>query len=147
MPVKDIIHVAIRTMDLAATNDFYTKVLGFKFAPRPEMAVPGSWLDINGTQIHVLAGEKAFGIHDAAATDTGTVDHIAMEATGYDEIKASVVDHGCEHRENDIPGAGLWQLFIKDPNGVIIELNFRSAKEPKGSAGPDLTNQYFFGSF
>lgn len=148
MPVKDIIHVAIKTMDLEATNKFYIEVLGLKFAPfRPKMDVPGSWIDFDKTQIHVLAGEKAYGETDIKAYGSGTIDHIAVLAVGYDEMRERFIKHGCPYRQNDIKDAGLWQLFVRDPSGVVVELNFRVADEPPGAKGPDGTHPYRFGYF
>ncbi|MCZ6605525.1 MAG: VOC family protein [Alphaproteobacteria bacterium] len=147
MPVQDIIHVAIKTMDLDATNKFYTEVLGMEIGPRPPMDIPGSWLNFDGTQIHVLAGEKAFADEKDTRFGTGTVDHIAVQATSYDEMKESALRYGCDIRENDIETAGLWQLFVKDPNGVVVEMNFMKANEPNGSKGPDPANQYYFARF
>ncbi len=46
MELLDIQHVAIRTDDLEATNDFYTSVLGMTVADRPDFAFPGSWLQM-----------------------------------------------------------------------------------------------------
>lgn len=147
MPITDIIHVTIKTMDLEATNRFYTEVLGMTFSDkRPPMNVDGSWLDFNGTQIHVLAGEGAFA-EDDPHWGTGTVDHVAVHAVGYDEMRRRVEEFELEYRENDIPTAGLWQLFVRDPSGVMIEMNFRKADEPEGSEGPNPENKYYFNRF
>ena len=35
-----------------------------------------------------------------------------------------------------VPGGDLWQIFVNDPNGVMIELNYEAAKEGKGSGAP-----------
>ena len=147
MPIEDIIHVAIKTEDLEATNKFYTEILGAKFAQRPPMDIPGSWLDFNGTQIHVLAGEKAFTEENNVRYGTGTVDHIAVRATDFDSMKKTALDNGLDIRENDIKEAGLWQLFVKDPSGVVIEMNFWKQGEPDGADGPDPSNQYYFARF
>ncbi len=34
-----------------------------------------------------------------------------------------------------VPGGDLWQIFVNDPNGVMIELNYEAAKE-QGAAAP-----------
>jgi hypothetical protein len=34
-----------------------------------------------------------------------------------------------------VPGGDLWQIFVNDPNGVMIELNYEAAKE-QGIAAP-----------
>jgi hypothetical protein len=28
-----------------------------------------------------------------------------------------------------VPGGELWQIFVNDPNGVMVELNYEAAKE------------------
>ena len=33
-----------------------------------------------------------------------------------------------------VPGGDLWQIFVNDPNGVMIELNYEAAKEQGGAA-------------
>ncbi len=150
MPITDIIHVAIKTMDLEATNKFYSEVLEMTFSPlRPPMHVPGSWLDFNKTQLHILAGDGAYGPDQTREPITGSIDHLAVHATGYDAMKQRLIDHDVDYRENDITTSGLWQLFVRDPNGVVIEMNFRKADEPEGSVGPkpDAAHQYDFGRF
>ena len=44
--------------------------------------------------------------------------------------------------EFDIPDFKLWQLFVLDPSGVIIELNYDVTKEPRGSKGPTKRNLF-----
>ena len=41
-------------------------------------------------------------------------------------MRARLKSHGIEASENHLDEIGLRQLFICDPNGVPIELNFRS---------------------
>jgi catechol 2,3-dioxygenase-like lactoylglutathione lyase family enzyme len=149
MQIKDIIHLAIRTMDLDATMKFYTEVLGLTIDPkRPEtIPAPGVWLNFLDTQIHVLAGEKAYGEFDQKTYGGGNVDHMAVRAVGYDAWRAHLEKHGCEYRQNNVKSLGQWQIFTRDPNGIVIELQFIIASEPAGSKGPDGTKQYMFGYF
>lgn len=147
MPVTDIIHVNIKTLDLEATDRFYTEVLGMTFANRPELGVPGSWYDFKGTQVHVLAGDAALDPDGGFTAGGGAVDHIALGAHDYDEMKKIVLAHGCNFRENNLPNADLWQLFVKDPNEVTYELNFVISQEPEGAVGPDPANAYIPGKF
>ena len=75
----------------------------------------------------------------AAAADHGgaAADQIALAATGFDQMKQAFEGAGVPWRENYIPGIELWQLFVPDPNGVTIELNFWAKDEPADSSGPD----------
>jgi hypothetical protein len=55
------------------------------------------------------------------------VDHVAFGEEGYDEVVARLERRGIESAANEVPAAGLRQLFIQDPNGVKVEIN---VKEP-----------------
>jgi hypothetical protein len=41
---------------------------------------------------------------------------------------------GMEFDSRQVPGGDLWQIFVNDPNGVMIELNYEAAREQSGSA-------------
>ena len=147
MPLIDIHHVAIKTQDLEATDRFYSEVLGMSHAYRPEFDFPGSWFNIGDTMIHIMAGFAGLDTEGKSPHGGASVDHIALAAHDFDTMKKHVIEHDLEWRQFDIPDAGLWQLFMHDPNGVLIELNFATAKEPEGAAGPDGTNYYIPGEF
>jgi hypothetical protein len=53
------------------------------------------------------------------------VDHIAFNACDYDDVVGRLERHGVRAERNDVPGVGLRQLFLEDPNGVKIEINVR----------------------
>jgi catechol 2,3-dioxygenase-like lactoylglutathione lyase family enzyme len=135
MQLTDLQHVAIRTADLAATDRFYIDILGMRRADRPPFGFPGSWLAMGSTMIHVMAGDAAKDDTGQVPTGAAAVDHLALGARGFDAYKAKFIAEGLDWRENDIPSAGLWQLFVKDPSGIVIELNFDTAGEPAGSKG------------
>jgi catechol 2,3-dioxygenase-like lactoylglutathione lyase family enzyme len=149
MQLKNILHVAIRTMDVDATNRFYTEVLRMPVDPnRPDsIPAPGTWLNFGDCQIHVIAGPKAYGEFDHKTYGGGNLDHMAIRAVGFDAWKAHVTKHGVDYRQNNVKSLGQWQLFIRDPNGIVIELQFIVANEPAGSRGPDGTKPYMFGRF
>ena len=149
MQIKDILHIAIRTMDLAATEKFYGEVLGLKVDPKRPASVPapGVWYDFRDTQIHVIAGPKAYGDADQKTFGGGNIDHFAVRAVDYDGWRAHLEKHGCEYRQNTVASLGQWQLFTRDPNGIVIELQFVIADEPAGAKGPDGTKPYRFGYF
>ncbi len=147
MPLKDIHHVAIKTQDLAATNTFYADVLGMTYADRPEFDFPGSWFNIGGTMVHIMAGSAGLDTDGKAPRGGASVDHIAIEAEDFDGFKSTFERHGLDWRQFSIPPVGLWQLFVHDPNGVLIELNFTVAGEPEGAVGPDGRNTYIPGEF
>jgi len=140
MPIQMLNHFSIRTLDLAATEKFYTEVMGFTVGPRPPFPFPGLWLyngdhgSYNNAVVHIIGidrddpeGLKQYlGDRDTAtlAGGTGTVDHIAFSATGLREMRARLARLGVACRERTVPSLDLRQVFLDDPSGVVIELNY-----------------------
>ena len=147
MQLHDIHHVAIKTQDLESTDHFYSHVLGMEKVHRPEFDFPGSWFSIGRTMVHIMAGQAGLD-HDGNETHgSASVDHIALNANGFDEFKKTFEDNEIAWRQFSIPEFGLWQLFAKDPNGVTIELNFTIEQEPDGSTGPSDDHKFLPGEF
>ena len=136
MPLTDLHHVALRTGDLEASEQFYTEVLGMEKVDRPDFDFPGAWLQMGETMFHLMAGYAALGPDGKISRGSGAVDHLAIQARGFDEMREKFEFSGVEYKENNIQDFGIWQLFVNDPDGVIIELNFQRAGEPEGSRGP-----------
>ena len=63
----------------------------------------------------------------ARAPGTGPVDHIAFNAVDCEAVKLRLAAYGVPFAENEVPAAGLTQLFLNDPNGVKVEINVRVA--------------------
>jgi catechol 2,3-dioxygenase-like lactoylglutathione lyase family enzyme len=134
MPLLRLEHYLVLSDDIDATRDFYCDVLGMREGFRPKLDFPGYWLYVGDVpSIHIAEWEsyavwtKEVGIPiSSRAKSTGAVDHIAFNASGFDETRARLQARGIEINENLLDEIGLRQLFIYDPNGVPIELNFRS---------------------
>ena len=71
---------------------------------------------------------------DASLHGTGAVDHVAFFATGLAEMLARLQAAGVPCRERAVPGLGLHQVFVDDPNGVVVELNFPADEERRSPA-------------
>lgn len=142
MRLHGIQHVAIKTLDVDATNEFYTNILGMEFVDRPAFDFPGSWLSMGDTMIHVMGGRMAVDEDGRFTPGGAAVDHIALGAEGFDAYLKRFEEDKIEWWENDISSFGIWQLFVKDPNGVVIELNFNIADEADGSKGPPGERPY-----
>jgi catechol 2,3-dioxygenase-like lactoylglutathione lyase family enzyme len=133
MPLTKIEHYLVLTDDIDATRDFYIEALGMQAGFRPPLGFPGHWVYIGDTPvIHIAewgtytARSKARGVDvTTRASGTGPVDHIAFGAQDYDEVLARLQRLGVAVRVNDNPGNIVRQLFVFDPNGVKIEINFR----------------------
>lgn len=126
MSLTELNHVTVRTKDLDGTRDFYVNVLGMKVGPRPDLGFPGYWLYV-GKQPAVHLVPESAGIGAGPGEDTGNFDHVAFLASDYDATCARLRALDVAFRTNDVPSARLRQVFLTDPNRVMIELNFPAA--------------------
>lgn len=139
MPLIELNHYFVRANDLEQTKDFYCDVLGFEVMPRPDFPFPGYWLGVNGKiQVHmgphgIPDAERYYlGTTPRSGTDSaGVVDHIAFLATDPAAFHRRFAQFGIKPRNRYFPEFKLYQSFIADPNGLMIELNFHGiAQEP-----------------
>ena len=129
MALQNLNHLLVLANDLEATRDFYVTVLGLEVGTRPPFPFPGYWLYLGDRAVVHLAkrsgGEEADGHSDRA---TGPIDHVAFEAAGLQAMLERLERLGIPARHRKVPGLGLHQLFIRDPNGVTIELSYPSSE-------------------
>ncbi|NIM73053.1 MAG: glyoxalase [Gammaproteobacteria bacterium] len=134
MRVNRIDHFNIRTRDLDALCEFYTKVLGLEIGDRPPFDTPGVWLYAGGHPIlHV--GLARDGDEEAHGDGTLPLDHIALETEGLLDAVARIEKAGIAYRMVDVPGRAMKQIFIHDPDGVALELNFTNPEDIAAGAG------------
>lgn len=145
MPLHHLQHFLIQTADLEKTKDWYVDVLGMRVGPHPDFKFPVYWLYLGDTDVlHLTAGGanvsqnrlKYLGQQSTATSGSGVVDHVAFRATGLTDMIAHLERKGIDFRERRVNDQGLYQLFLVDPNGVKIELNFEAAEA--GSREPEL---------
>ena len=51
-----------------------------------------------------------------------------MRRTSVREMRAKLSRLGVASRERTVPNLGLHQVFVDDPNGVVIELNYPASE-------------------
>lgn len=122
-------HVTINTGNIAATERFYTEVVGLELAPRPDLGVPGIWLKGRGQDQAIVHALEVTGREPSGTTARSTVDHIALHATDFERARGQLESLGLPWCGNVIADFGLWQLMFYDPNGILIELNFKANAE------------------
>jgi len=134
MSVGVLDHFNIRTRDLKGTVRFYQDILGLESGARPNFAFPGAWLYSEGRA--VVYPVDISPTDEPQKPDSGVVHHVAFISRDFAGMKSRLQTKGVEFEARQVPGGELWQIFIRDPNGVMIELNYEAAKEKaQGTAG------------
>jgi len=127
-------HYLVLTSDLDATRDFYRDALGMTEGFRPLLGFPGYWMYIGTTPVIHIAEWNTYTAHSngkdipvtAPAASTGAFDHVAFNAEDFAGVIARLERHGVTPARNLASRSGMRQLFVFDPNGVKIEINFRN---------------------
>src|SRR5580704_10235439 len=104
MSVGVLDHYNVSTRKLDETVNFYENVLGFTNGPRPPFNFPGAWL--------YSSGHPVLHLNDISQA-----------------AKRHLSEKGVPYHVNQVPNSARWQIFLRDPNNIEIELNFESKKE------------------
>jgi catechol-2,3-dioxygenase len=107
---------------LEQLRDFYCEVVGLVQGPRPEFRTPGFWLYAGGEPVLHLS-ETAPGESRPAGV-VSTFDHAAFRCSGRAEFERNLARRGIEYRTDRPRSINLVQLFLHDPAGNGVELNF-----------------------
>ena len=113
----------------------------------PDFKFPVVWLYIGEKDVlHLTEGganvsenrKKYLGQQSEAVSGSGVVDHIAFRAGGLADTMAHLRSLGIDFNERMVSDQGLYQLFMFDPNGVKIELNFDNAEATALGIEPEV---------
>ena len=132
MRVEALDHVNIISADLEGSARFYAEVFGLepRDGPPPLTHDTARWMyDAAGRAvIHINSLEcpRAYD-REVDAGPTGALHHVALRCSGYEELRGRLTKRGLQHRLNEVSAIGLKQVFVLDPNQVLLELNFFGA--------------------
>ena len=129
MKVNTLDHVNVIAEDLEASARFYAEVLGLerRNGPPPSPPEQVQWMhdDAGRPIVHLNSVDCPRAYERAVARGpTGALHHVALNCTGFDEMAARLDARGIASSVNVIPSIGLRQIFLHDPDDVVLELNF-----------------------
>src|SRR3954451_10428411 len=146
MPISHIEHFLVASDDIDATRDWYARVLGMKSGAHPDFGFPVHWMYVDNIDIvHIGPSAKQAGeiqkkylgrTSQKSEAGTGALDHIAFRATGLRPMLEHLKREKVPFSQRRANGQALFQLFLYDPNGIKIELNY-AAQEAEGIS-PEL---------
>jgi 4-hydroxyphenylpyruvate dioxygenase-like putative hemolysin len=129
MKVNALDHVNIITGDLEGTSRFYEQMFNLerRDAPAPLTPTTAQWMyDAENRAIFHINSLDCYRAYEREVMTgpTGSIHHVALNCTGFDDMIARIEARGMEYKLNTVHAIGLRQIFTQDPNEVLLELNF-----------------------
>jgi catechol-2,3-dioxygenase len=106
---------------LETVRRFYIDVLGLSDGFRPQVPTRGYWL-YSGSDAIVHLNESA---DRQLPPPANYLDHIALACDDVSNMEQRLQQYRIEYSLNRYPAVNLTQIFLRDPAGTGIELNFR----------------------
>ncbi len=105
---------------LVEVKEFYCDVLGLTEGDRPAFSRRGFWLYSEGSAvIHLIESSSHF-----PSEKQGYLDHVAFNQTGLADFLQSLEHRAVSYKTSYISSLELTQVFLYDPAGVKLEINF-----------------------
>ncbi|HYB70451.1 MAG TPA: VOC family protein [Candidatus Bathyarchaeia archaeon] len=119
---KILSHVSVTVTDVEKAREFYSGVLGFPEISRPAFDFPGIWYSLGGDlQLHIILNDQL--VRPAAEREkiVARYAHFALWTDDADATAKRIQQLGLPCRDVISGPTGLRQLFVKDPDGNMVE--------------------------
>ena len=117
MKIIELNHVAIHITDVEKSADFFRRVLLLEPIPRPAFDFPGAWFRLGANQeLHLI------GRSDEPVLPRSRNNHFALKVDELDLWEAHLKKVGADYRPRKQRPDGAWQVFVRAPDGHVIEL-------------------------
>ena len=120
LSINHIQLVAEKDLVLKLRN-FYCDVVGLTEGFRPPFERFGFWLYIADKDVlHLITPKEG----DGRSSQKSSFDHVAFKTDNYHGVLKRLKTLNIVYEEKPIPGMAAHQIFLKDPAGNRVELNF-----------------------
>jgi catechol 2,3-dioxygenase-like lactoylglutathione lyase family enzyme len=119
---KQLTHVSVTVTDVAKAREFYSQTLGLQEIPRPAFEFPGIWYSLGGDlQLHIILNDQLVRPAVERETIRAQYPHFALWTDDCDATAARIEARGLPCRDVFSGPTGLRQVFVKDPDGNMVE--------------------------
>ncbi|GEO05205.1 glyoxalase [Adhaeribacter aerolatus] len=117
MEILDLNHVALHVQDVEESCRFYGEILDLPRMARPAFTFPGAWFQIGPVQQLHLIGERT-----APVIVEPRGNHFAVRVKSIRAAEADLQDKQVNFSGPKQRPDGMWQIFLRDPDGHVVEL-------------------------
>lgn len=126
--IAGLSHINIRAPEdlIERLRAFYRDVIGLLEGPRPPFRSRGYWLYAGERDLLHLTIVPAAAQTPAStpAARSGWLDHVAFSGLDRAASVRRLDAAGIAYTIDEVPQAGQTQIFLTDPAGIGVELNF-----------------------
>ena len=109
--------MAIHVADVERSCAFYRSILRLEMLPRPAFDFPGAWFRLGANQELHLIGRCL-----ATVPPVNAFNHFALRVDNLAAWEEHFKKTGVESRLRKQRPDGAWQIYVRDPDGHVIEL-------------------------
>ena len=126
-------HVSIHANDLEESARFYEDVFGMERLPTPRFGTPVLWLRLGDQQLHLFRRD----------VEPPAYHHVALDVEDFEAVYRLAKERGLldtetwDHPVREHP-AGWVQMYIRDPAGNLIEIDWPDASTLDRSVVTDI---------
>ncbi len=115
-------HVSIHADDLEESARFYEEIFGMERLPTPRFSVPVLWLRLGEQQLHLFRRRS----------EPPAFHHIALDVDDFEGVYRAAKERGALDPETEGAAvrehpAGWVQMYIRDPAGNLVEIDWPDA--------------------
>jgi lactoylglutathione lyase len=121
---RRINHVSVHAVDMEVSIRFYTELFGMERLPSPDFGQPVEWLRLGDQQLHLFLREDL----EAAPA----FHHFSLDVDDFEAVYARAKELGILSADAfgsslRVHPAGWVQLYVRDPAGNLVEVNWPDA--------------------
>lgn len=126
-------HVSVATQDMAESVRFYRELFGLEPIPAPNFGIPVQWFQLGTSQLHIFERPADVPIYHHFGLNVVDFEAVYFEAEKRGIFDTTTFGHHLFELPNDVV-----QLYLRDPSGNLIEVNWPDARSLDPSIQAEL---------
>jgi lactoylglutathione lyase len=128
--------VSVHAVDMETSIRFYTELFGMERLPSPNFGRPVEWLRVGDQQLHLFLRDDS--------TAAPALHHFSLDVDNFEAVYAKAKELGILSTDAfgsslRVHPAGWVQLYLRDPAGNLVEVNWPDASTLSAETVAEMT--------